>query len=245
MFNTIFSKTCELCGESFETRLPRQKYCSKKCRMTMADVERKKKKVYKAGPGTVCLYCGKIIGLDRVNNTTYCSDECVYKARKQRDRNRIRAQNPIGARNCEYCGAPFMPKHKHQKYCSGDCSNRVHYERARLKREQELSTPKIKKCGWCGKDFESYHSRKKYCSEECAYEANKANGRHQYDDYHARYMELPKEHRPKKTVHKKPGQYETIQATINQLRADGVRYADYQREKTLAMIPPINLNIGG
>lgn len=47
-----------------------------------------------------------------------------------------KAKKKFDQRNCEYCGAPYWPKIKTQKYCKDYCNVRAYQERQRADAEK-------------------------------------------------------------------------------------------------------------
>ena len=125
----------------------------------------------------------------------YCSQECADEARRIRNRERWREQNPDWnkevSKTCEYCGENFTvaTRYKHAKYCSDECRqmSKNKYGTANdyleamkptwdkqnkqsQKRKEEEKQKKIRdvKCNVCGTRFETSQPNQKTCSQECS-----------------------------------------------------------------------------
>lgn len=83
----------------------------------------------------------------------------------------------------------------------------------------------LKTCKWCGKEFEVV--RGKYCSPECYTEGRREAARQHYQ----------------KTQDIKAQKRKGISPLLIELSKKGITYAEYQKAKTLAMIPKID--VGG
>ena len=249
MFDIIFMRTCKHCGKFFETNVPRQIYCNSKCKEAHANALKKKARDQKAGPGTACLLCGHIIGPDRTGQAKYCSEECSREAKLKRSREQSASKGKTYKKKCKHCGASFTTTRGYQLYCSEKCSNRANYEKFKKRHAKPKPAFKTKVCAYCGREFQTDKRSQKYCGADCANEMKKQQNRKHWLKYHGKPVnpKPPEEKaiRPVNHPEKKLGEYETINKTLKKLHAEGVRYSDYQRAKTLAMITPINLNIGG
>lgn len=111
-----------------------------------------------------CEYCGRTFEAKKGPGrpSKYCSNECCYKADK--DRKRIQY---IGKRQavCAFCGKE-LPKFK-TRYCSRECGVRAnHIQTGRISHSEILK----KECIVCGEEFETWRSRQQCCSEKCGNE---------------------------------------------------------------------------
>jgi hypothetical protein len=131
---------CLTCGVGLQARSAkgrRRKYCSDKCKQIKASTKTLE-----------CLTCKK--AFRSKNGTKYCSQECRYPPRQDR--------------NCPTCKNDFSPNSKQQKYCSQACGN------------GSPARHRYRPCLCCTKLFrKNNHCRNagKYCSRECAFEARR------------------------------------------------------------------------
>lgn len=237
MNEIIFKRTCPVCGKEFETAKLRKTYCSIDCRKIQQRKDRWNRKDRKSGPGMPCEYCGATIPEDRNGRTKYCSDRCKEKMILQRRAEKRRAARPVFHKECKYCKKPFETEFSFQVYCSDQCQQRAHYERKRLSKEIELSKMKKKVCPVCGKEFETATASRKYCGNPCAFEAKKKRGLEHWAKYHEKTAK-EKTRKPKKK------RQQNTAKTTQKRRENGPSYAERQIAKTLAMVPPIDVNIG-
>ena len=83
------NKTCDICGQKYDTNRPNQKYCCPACkkeamrRRFLANYKRKKEEIGKKIITKTCPVCGSEFRTDR-KIKTYCSDRCYQMMRKQR-----------------------------------------------------------------------------------------------------------------------------------------------------------------
>ena len=140
----------------------------------------------------ICNICGKEF---TGRKKKYCSQECTDEARRIRNRERWREQNPDWnkevSKTCEYCGENFTvaTRYKHAKYCSDECRqmSKNKYGTANdyleamkptwdkqnkqsQKRKEEEKQKKIRdvKCNVCGTRSETSQPNQKTCSQECS-----------------------------------------------------------------------------
>lgn len=146
-----YTKTCECCGETFQTSQPRKQLCDKQH--------------YKK-----CVVCGSEFPVNKRNWKTkkFCSRECTEQwyrengkyeefAKKANETKKrkyygkgITFNAPKHTRVCKLCGKEFQPRNANQQICDDD-----HY----------------KTCVVCGKKFKTSGKRiRETCSEECRYE---------------------------------------------------------------------------
>jgi hypothetical protein len=166
-------RTCQYCGNLFETNQPRAKYCSAECqRKQYAIIHYRQLKERKYNTSTVnnyhiCKNCKRHYIPIKKEFNTFCSRECSYQ---YRSKNRKETR-----RSCKKCGRLFKSKwreyHKNG-YCSHSCS---------------LS---IRICEYCGKEYNPKTIKSKYCSIECGLEANKKQHREQYISHETYYEKI-------------------------------------------------------
>ena len=83
------NKTCDICGQKYDTNRPNQKYCCPACkkeamrRRFLANYKRKKEEIGKNFIIKTCPVCGSEFRTDR-KIKIYCSDRCYQMMRKQR-----------------------------------------------------------------------------------------------------------------------------------------------------------------
>ena len=115
---------------------------------------------------------------------------------------------------CEVCGKMFN-KMRPTFTCSPECSHDRH-NRIQLERGKKLVECN---CSICGKTFTKRKYQQKYvCSPECSKEYQKVNK-----------GQVERKGKKKKKE-------DRIAAIEGEMRAKGLRYADYQKQQTLAMV---------
>ena len=78
---------CEQCGQEFEPRMCRQRFCSYKCQRDYHNRKGRERRAANPKPKlTKCLWCGQMF--EKINgNQRYCSDKCKREVEKeQRER---------------------------------------------------------------------------------------------------------------------------------------------------------------
>ena len=110
-----FTKICPVCGKTFETNIPHQKYCSYDCRLD--------KNLQKE-----CAFCGKKF-LPTYSFNKYCSVECR--------RNAAKYVHTVEVKTCAYCGEEFKPATNFVKYCSVECQRKANDK----KKHEEYASP--------------------------------------------------------------------------------------------------------
>lgn len=165
-------KTCEICGELFQTSYKHAKYCSNRCR-----TESKKK------PKT-CVNCGSIF-MSKNKHARFCSSKCG-RINHYKD-NHVTLM-------CDGCGKRFdrissKVRYEHN-YCSNECSIK---HRIRPTRSQILT------CTNCGKEFSrqphAIRDLYNYCSHDCYAEHVKTAGLIRGENHPNYNHELTKEER--------------------------------------------------
>lgn len=158
-----YTKTCECCGETFQTSQPRKQLCDKQH--------------YKK-----CVVCGSEFPVNKRNWKTkrFCSRKCTEqwyhengkydefakkanetKKQKYYDKG-ITFNTPKHTRVCKLCGKEFQPRSANQQIC-----DRAHY----------------KVCEVCGNPFEvtaSTYKKQRTCSTDCRYRLVKLTSLQRY-----------------------------------------------------------------
>jgi hypothetical protein len=118
----------------------------------------------------VCVQCGKTFE-PNIHNQIYCSRECQYQARRDKDRKRKNIQK-LTPKICAICGKEFMPVNSTQVTCGSEkCKKEQGKIRMARFREKGKATPFTKKCIICGEEFTTTNNWQKLCGkEECAKE---------------------------------------------------------------------------
>ena len=143
---------CSVCGKEFE-RLgktgPLPTVCSPECR-GKRDYEKRDKLPKER---LICAYCEKPFETNR-KKQRFCSDECRFEWRKDKDR-----KNPLAKiKICEVCGKEFPPVKLaggRQRFCSKDCS-RLFY----AKKKKGI-------CIVCGREYSGRSDNQGFCSRKC------------------------------------------------------------------------------
>jgi predicted nucleic acid-binding Zn ribbon protein len=146
---------CSVCGKEFErigkTGRP-PKVCSPECR-GKRDRERYEKRDKLPKERLICAYCEKPFETNR-KKQRFCSDECRFEWRKEKDR-----KNPLAKiKICEVCGKEFPPAKLaggRQRFCSEDCSRLF-----RAKKKKGI-------CIVCGREYRGRSDNKGFCSRKC------------------------------------------------------------------------------
>ena len=107
---------------------------------------------------------------------------------------------------CVYCGHKFY-KENGRKYCGSEC-----YEKAQSENAQK-NGKKEHPCSWCGKLFVGY-TNTKYCGAECKKEGRQS----------------------KKKEDTRPTWKNHLQEKLQQAEAQGMTYAELQKQKTLDLV---------
>ena len=123
-------KRCDICNIEFEAINPRKKYCSPECGKQGAKIRAAKRR----GNDIIkdCPICGERFEIGKNGALTkYCSQNCADKARRIRNRERWRRDNPgwdDGINKvCEWCGQAFTVPARNAhiaRFCSDECRDR-------------------------------------------------------------------------------------------------------------------------
>jgi hypothetical protein len=156
----MITKECERCGQFFEAKTEKRKYCDK-CQNHGAKIEARIAKNYRRIEAMygdwdkprdmICKQCGKPFqGNPRVSK--YCSNACLED---------YIAETSV----CKYCGKPLLPEIRRTTYAPN-----VFHAECRKKYEAERIVAKdLKKvCPVCNKEYLAKKSDQKYCSQACA-----------------------------------------------------------------------------
>ena len=84
-----------------------------------------------------CEMCGREI--EEKKRRRYCSEECGYEARKERERRARRKEREGGEKRCPVCGRGFESGYPRQKYCSKKCQIVHNNQRSRYLVEKRNS----------------------------------------------------------------------------------------------------------
>ena len=144
----------------------------------------------------ICKICNKEYELNESGaGYKYCSQDCADEARRIRNRERWRKQNPdwnkIITKECEHCNKTYEIQGRNasrSRYCSNEC-RQVHSSRqrgckpmeeylkelerqkeetARIKEAERKAKIKTKVCTECGETFETIRPNQLTCSKECS-----------------------------------------------------------------------------
>lgn len=149
-------KTCDYCGEQFEPKTSRQRFCHapKKCQRNYWKEHPEKRKQYTF----VCWHCGEKYQTHDKNRNKYCSREHAFEDKKSKPK--VRIEN-----KCLFCGEAI---HSSSKHYHDKCL--IIKERQRS-RSFSASKKEIKNriCKGCGILFEAEYGNKhnKFHSHEC------------------------------------------------------------------------------
>lgn len=169
---TLPTLTCERCGKDFRSKDDSPRFCGREC----YDADRKEKSEQRRQK--TCPTCGKVfVDPENHGRNIYCSRECFglshrslelktcpvcgtgFKSSSLRPQlhcsQKCYSVSKHSIRQCPACSKSFMPKRKHQKYCSREC------------RDKGRIVLSDRTCPQCNKTF---HPRKNidiFCSEKC------------------------------------------------------------------------------
>lgn len=162
-------KKCAYCGNDFEPKTDRGKYCSPLCKSRY----RGKVTNYRSGKIKQCEQCGKEYKSYRKSNK-FCSRECAVVGRVG-----IRKKQLDSITNCGFCGKEInLRKSRIEKSEKCFCDQYCHAQFKKLDFQGE-SNPNYKNtpgkvCLGCGKEFRSHSKNRKYCSQFCKLNINKS-----------------------------------------------------------------------
>src|SRR3990167_5843056 len=132
----LVDKECPVCKNKFTPTWSGRKHCSRKC----ADLSKRTTPEF-----SLCETCGKKTKNKRGRIRRFCSQQCFWKAPKEK---------VLEERNCPNCKKTFRPRWDIQEFCSRKCG----YQNRSLPRGN---------CLHCGKSLEGKPTRVKYCSHQC------------------------------------------------------------------------------
>lgn len=94
-------------------------------------------KPVEAEQDAVCVFCGKMY-IRNHGCRKYCSDECLKKAARARERNYyIKKHGEIKEVPCDECGKLFLPVNRRQIYCCQRCASRAGWKKQYRKRKEK------------------------------------------------------------------------------------------------------------
>lgn len=153
-------------------------------------------------------------------------------------------------RLCKRCGNPIVPsKYSSRRvYCSDECATLAKSEAGKALREQKYAGKRDKPCKMCGKIFhdDGRANSRYYCSDECKKKAKFICERLSFGmdvgDV-PEHLQRLKDKWMQKEPQQKKRKKSTFDATYKMLLEKGIKYADYQKAQTLAMVKKIDTNI--
>jgi 5-methylcytosine-specific restriction endonuclease McrA len=187
--------SCPHCGEQFNPKTSRQKFCCEDHAYLYFNSHRNEKYNF------ICQNCGNPYSTAYSNRDKYCSRSCFYEFIKNRKETK-QENNPVRFSICLKCGNQFEFK-QNKKYCSSDCRRRVVLEI--LAEERIASYVSIEcKCKECGLAFTSTYKSKHrdYCSYKCLYKYSHRIGR---DRRRARLRSVPFESIDRQAIYERDG----------------------------------------
>lgn len=163
----MVNKICERCGEKFNAKLTKIKFCSQQCYLD----SRKNKKI--------CPICW--ITFEAKNNATYCSRKCYFQSKWGKLCETIpcavcwkyfkqvcskqkccciecssKFKRKIPDKECPVCWKKFRPVHAINKYCCRECAFESHRTLKRII------------CPTCWGEFKQTYSWQVYCCKRCS-----------------------------------------------------------------------------
>lgn len=181
-------KRCPTCGNEFAAINKNQVYCCGKCRPSIKDIRRNRKRP--KNHRYVCKHCGKEFfgGVTREKHKhLFCSRKCsqVHALVASANREAARELKKIVKRRCGGCGAVFVAVNNREKYCSHECqlvANRKRVRERANKLRPLLFKGRTVNCRHCGKPFKTtFKGSKCFCSDECrdaSIKLQRKNGKH-------------------------------------------------------------------
>lgn len=197
------NKTCVVCGNSFQAKTDRAKYCSKKCanhsrftrtfeqiRRENAELKKKVVDLYALGLNDrqIGEQIGKCAGWVFQRRTELGLPRNKSKAQLERERLDIwREAFKQEKRVCKYCKVEFVPIRTNQLFCCSICQRKHNHQindikRKRLEREQGVENITLEEV------YSKYNGICYLCGEKCDFGAVKiVNGvPHALGDYPSR-----------------------------------------------------------
>jgi predicted nucleic acid-binding Zn ribbon protein len=116
-------KICEVCGEEFIQKQPRQIYCGYECAYKASNERARIRNAAEKGRAIPCKYCGKEF-VPAHGTNKYCSEKCrtLYHSEL--------AKKNYQPRECVICGEVFTPRDKRQVTCSNpECKKKDIYKK--------------------------------------------------------------------------------------------------------------------
>lgn len=125
-------RRCRVCGGELLSRIAAQVYCSTACRHEWRNRQRRAPAPALEVPALLeCPRCGEpfapVVRGGR-NVKVYCSRRCKQAQASSRAEARLRASRPAQAppaplapRECEWCGATYLPDKRGRRFCGGRC----------------------------------------------------------------------------------------------------------------------------
>lgn len=113
----MFTKTCHICGNEFQTKADNAKHCSRECKLEA----KRRRRISLRGPSKTfsgtCERCGETFEA-RAANKKYCSQECHRLTTAERKRakrgiiqkkTRMEQSEEVFPGLCSVCGADDVP----------------------------------------------------------------------------------------------------------------------------------------
>lgn len=150
--------TCEFCGQEFEWRGGKQRFCSQACKI-MWHKENKFKQL-------------KVLAENRTQDGRKW-DAVVTPGQA--------LEYVLSEQTCPVCGQKFIPRRVTQRTCGKGCSQTYYAMRDRAKKRPHLD--KMVKCAECGKEFKAVRSDSKFCSKACRKKSTVRNLNQWHEDH--------------------------------------------------------------
>jgi 5-methylcytosine-specific restriction endonuclease McrA len=163
-------KPCSVCGEMFQPKTNKRKYCDRR-ECAIAGIKQTLEGLHGNSRRFVCLRCGEEYKAKSKDRDTFCSRGCAF-AWVQENPMLGPEPAPKPTLACEICGQPAS--NTLAKTCGPAC--RAERNR-RIERQRGASrtTRASRPCKQCGKMFvpEYGNRRKSYCSDKCGKKADR------------------------------------------------------------------------
>lgn len=156
------ARQCDRCGEEFEARYQRQRFCSAECRYRQWKEKSLRPRLEQARqerPQGTCPECGKLVDRSGYAGKVYCSEVCQQRAYHARRPSRGKRMSSL---ECEWCGVRFKSAIKTQRFCTARCRQAA-WEAGATRSEGSLPC----RCIECGVWFNARRTRAEYCSSAC------------------------------------------------------------------------------